>query len=77
MPRLEHVLVLRYGSGADYRSGCAADQVRARLACLGSRPFRDGSPHAVAAFGTKLVVFADTTGALHVLDAIAGIWAGI
>src|SRR5579864_8675243 len=30
--------------------------------------FRDGGPHAVAAFGTKLVVFADSSGALHVLD---------
>ncbi len=38
--------------------------------CLGlvSR-FRDGGPHAVQAFGTKLVVFADSSGSLHVLDA--------
>jgi 3-ketosteroid 9alpha-monooxygenase subunit A len=38
--------------------------------CLGliSR-FRDGGPHAVEAFGTKLVVFASSDGALHVLDA--------
>jgi len=37
--------------------------------CLGlAERFRDGTPHAVQAFGTKLVVFADTTGALHVLD---------
>src|SRR5258705_11439598 len=38
--------------------------------CLGlAARFRDGGPHAVAAFGSKLVVFADSTGALHVLDA--------
>jgi 3-ketosteroid 9alpha-monooxygenase subunit A len=38
--------------------------------CLGlAEPFRDGSPHAVEAFGTKLVVFADAAGELHVLDA--------
>ena len=38
--------------------------------CLGliSR-FRDGGPHAVEAFGTKLVVFRDSAGELHVLDA--------
>jgi len=38
--------------------------------CLGlvSR-FRSGGPHAVQAFGTKLVVFASSDGALHVLDA--------
>ena len=37
--------------------------------CLGlAAGFRDGGPHAVAAFGTKLVVFADSSGALHVLD---------
>jgi 3-ketosteroid 9alpha-monooxygenase subunit A len=38
--------------------------------CLGlADSFRDGSPHAIEAFGTKLVVFADSSGALHVLDA--------
>jgi 3-ketosteroid 9alpha-monooxygenase subunit A len=38
--------------------------------CLGlADSFRDNGPHAVEAFGTKLVVFADAAGALHVLDA--------
>ena len=38
--------------------------------CLGlADPFRDSGPHAVEAFGTKLAVFADTAGTLHVLDA--------
>ncbi len=38
--------------------------------CLGLvSKFRDGGPHAVQAFGTKLVVFADSSGSLHVLDA--------
>jgi 3-ketosteroid 9alpha-monooxygenase subunit A len=37
--------------------------------CLGlAQPFRDGRPHAIEAFGTKLVVFADSGGDLHVLD---------
>jgi 3-ketosteroid 9alpha-monooxygenase subunit A len=37
--------------------------------CLGlADRFRDGNPHAVHAFGNKLVVFADSTGRLHVLD---------
>jgi 3-ketosteroid 9alpha-monooxygenase subunit A len=38
--------------------------------CLGlAESFRDGKPHAIEAFGTKLVVFADSTGELNVLDA--------
>jgi 3-ketosteroid 9alpha-monooxygenase subunit A len=37
--------------------------------CLGlAGRFREGGPHAVHAFGTKLVVFADSEGDLHVLD---------
>jgi 3-ketosteroid 9alpha-monooxygenase subunit A len=37
--------------------------------CLGlAESFRDGKPHAVQAFGTKLVVFADSAGELKVLD---------
>jgi 3-ketosteroid 9alpha-monooxygenase subunit A len=38
--------------------------------CLGlADAFRDSRPHAVEAFGAKLVVFADSDGTLHVLDA--------
>jgi 3-ketosteroid 9alpha-monooxygenase subunit A len=38
--------------------------------CLGlADSFRDGRPHAVEAFGTKLVIFADSRGELQVLDA--------
>jgi len=38
--------------------------------CLGlAEAFHDSSPHAVQIFGTKLVVFADSGGHLHVLDA--------
>ena len=37
--------------------------------CLGlAESFRDGKPHAIEAFGTKLVVWADRQGELHVLD---------
>ena len=38
--------------------------------CLGlSESFKDGKPHSVEAFGTKLVVFADSKGELNILDA--------
>ncbi len=38
--------------------------------CLGlTAPFKDGKPHAVSVFGTKLVVFADSNGEIQVLDA--------
>lgn len=38
--------------------------------CLGLlSEFADGKPHSVSAFGTKLVVFADSHGDVHVLDA--------
>ncbi|MFF2552976.1 Rieske 2Fe-2S domain-containing protein [Nocardia sp. NPDC058058] len=37
--------------------------------CLGrAAEFRDGKPHAIDAFGTRLVVFGDSAGKLHVLD---------
>ncbi|BBX20135.1 3-ketosteroid-9-alpha-hydroxylase [Mycolicibacterium duvalii] len=37
--------------------------------CLGlAESFRDGQTHGISAFGTKLVVFADSSGALKVLD---------
>ncbi|WP_067968606.1 Rieske 2Fe-2S domain-containing protein [Mycolicibacter icosiumassiliensis] len=37
--------------------------------CLGlTETFRDGKPHGINAFGTKLVVFADSSGDVHVLD---------
>jgi len=37
--------------------------------CLGlAERFRDGQPHRVDAFGTRLVVFADSHGAIKVLD---------
>jgi 3-ketosteroid 9alpha-monooxygenase subunit A len=51
-----------------------AGAVPARFArgwhCLGlADRFRENGPHAIHAFGTKLVVFADSQGRLHVLDA--------
>ncbi|MFE6864031.1 Rieske 2Fe-2S domain-containing protein [Nocardia sp. NPDC057668] len=37
--------------------------------CLGlAKTFRDGKPHSVSAFGTKLVVFMDSKGDLKILD---------
>ena len=39
--------------------------------CLGvANDFQDGKPHAIHAFGAKLVVFADSHGDLKVLDGI-------
>lgn len=38
--------------------------------CLGlATDFHDGNPHPIEAFGTKLVVFADSHGDLKILDA--------
>ncbi|GAA4474613.1 Rieske 2Fe-2S domain-containing protein [Rhodococcus olei] len=38
--------------------------------CLGLvEEFQDGAPHSVEAFGTKLVVFADSSGEIKILDA--------
>ncbi|NLE78687.1 MAG: 3-ketosteroid-9-alpha-hydroxylase subunit A, partial [Rhodococcus sp.] len=38
--------------------------------CLGlTKTFKDGKPHSVQAFGTKLVIWADSNGDLQVLDA--------
>ena len=50
-----------------------ADPVADRYArgwhCLGlAKDFRDGRPHAITAFGTKLVVWSPTSGDLKVLD---------
>src|SRR5687767_1087700 len=72
---------MEWGSAKRKACGGQMDQVRAidagqppaRFArgwhCLGlTERFRDGKPHAVQAFGTKLVVFADSAGTLHVLD---------
>ena len=37
--------------------------------CLGlAENFRDGQPHGVEAFGTKLVLWTDTQGQIKVLD---------
>ncbi|MFV8050607.1 Rieske 2Fe-2S domain-containing protein [Mycobacterium sp. 48b] len=51
---------------------CSLDERFARgWHCLGlAGDFTDGKPHAVEAFGTKLVVFTDSRGAVHVLDGV-------
>ncbi len=49
--------------------GLAPERFARGWHCLGlAESFRDGKPHALEAFGTKLVVWADTQGELHVLD---------
>ncbi|MBC7304061.1 MAG: 3-ketosteroid-9-alpha-hydroxylase subunit A [Nocardia sp.] len=51
-------------------SGAAPTRFARGWHCLGlSESFRDGKPHSVQAFGTKLVLFADSTGKIAVLDA--------
>ena len=50
-------------------AGALPDRFARGWHCLGlADGFRDGRPHAVRAFGTKLVVFADSSGKLNVLD---------
>jgi len=50
-------------------TGAAMERFARGWHCLGlAEDFRDGRPHGVNAFGTKLVVFADSEGALNVLD---------
>jgi 3-ketosteroid 9alpha-monooxygenase subunit A len=61
------------GSGAKVREldvGSAPTRYARGWHCLGlSKSFRDGKPHAVEVFGTKLVVWADSNDELRVLDA--------
>ncbi|GAA5048560.1 Rieske 2Fe-2S domain-containing protein [Nocardia callitridis] len=61
------------GSGAKIREldvGSAPTRYARGWHCLGlAESFRDGKPHSVEAFGTKLVIWADSAGELHVLDA--------
>jgi 3-ketosteroid 9alpha-monooxygenase subunit A len=50
-------------------AGAPPDRFARGWHCLGlADRFRHAGPHAVGAFGTKLVVFADSAGRLHVLD---------
>ena len=51
-------------------AGIVPDRFARGWHCLGlADSFRDGKPHSVTAFGTKLVVFAAGDGALKILDA--------
>ncbi|WP_054816619.1 Rieske 2Fe-2S domain-containing protein [Nocardia arizonensis] len=61
------------GSGARIREldvGSTPSRYARGWHCIGlAKTFRDGKPHAVNVFGTKLVVWADSDGELRVLDA--------
>ncbi|MDG3015182.1 3-ketosteroid-9-alpha-hydroxylase subunit A [Corynebacteriales bacterium D3-21] len=49
--------------------GTARDRYARGWHCLGlADTFRDGKPHSIEAFGTKLVVWADSNGELKILD---------
>jgi len=51
-------------------TGTLPDRYARGWHCLGPvKDFQDGKPHSIHAFGAKLVVFADSQGELHVLDA--------
>ena len=51
-------------------AGSLPDRYARGWHCLGPvKEFLDGRPHPIHAFGTKLVVFADSADELHVLDA--------
>ena len=51
------------------RSRRPADRYARGWHCLGvAKDFQDGKPHSIQAFGTKLVVFADSHGDMKVLD---------
>lgn len=60
-------------SGAKVREldvGTAPSRYARGWHCLGlAETFRDGKPHAVHVFGTKLVIWADSHGELRILDA--------
>ncbi|GAA3170098.1 hypothetical protein GCM10020255_058300 [Rhodococcus baikonurensis] len=52
------------------RSGSASARFARGWHCLGlSKTYRDGQPHQIEAFGTSLVVFADSKGDIKILDA--------
>ncbi|WP_435591243.1 Rieske 2Fe-2S domain-containing protein [Nocardia sp. bgisy118] len=61
------------GSGGKPREldvGSAPTRYARGWHCLGlAKTYRDGKPHAVNVFGTKLVIWADSAGELRVLDA--------
>ncbi|MGW4532001.1 Rieske 2Fe-2S domain-containing protein [Nocardia sp. NPDC004340] len=58
------------GKVRDIDVGSAPSRYARGWHCLGlADSFRDGRPHPVEAFGTKLVVWADSTGELRALDA--------
>ena len=50
-------------------TGALPDRYARGWHCLGPvSDFQDGKPHSIQAFGTKLVVFADSNGDLQILD---------
>ena len=50
-------------------AGTLPDRYARGWHCLGPvTGYQDGEPHGVEAFGTRLVVFADSHGDVHVLD---------
>ncbi|MET4046453.1 3-ketosteroid-9-alpha-hydroxylase [Rhodococcus sp. 1163] len=53
----------------EIEAGAAPTRFARGWHCIGlSADFKDGKPHSIEAFGTKLVVFADSSGTLAVLD---------
>ena len=53
----------------EIEAGTLPDRYARGWHCLGPiKDYLDGEPHGVEAFGTHLVVFADSHGDVHVLD---------
>ncbi len=54
----------------EIETGTVPDRFARGWHCVGlSESFKGGKPHAIQAFGTKLVVFADSEGDVQALDA--------
>ncbi|OYD66873.1 Rieske 2Fe-2S domain-containing protein [Rhodococcus sp. OK302] len=54
----------------EIQAGTAPTRFARGWHCIGlTESFKDGEPHSIEAFGTKLVVFADSEGSVKILDA--------
>ncbi|MGA5199945.1 Rieske 2Fe-2S domain-containing protein, partial [Streptomyces exfoliatus] len=54
----------------EIQAGTAPTRFARGWHCIGlTESFKDGQPHSIEAFGTKLVVFADSEGNVKILDA--------
>lgn len=65
----EAIMTQTQQHGRQLDLGSVPDRFARGWHCLGrAEDFRDGKPHAVTAFGGKLVAWADSKGDIHVID---------